>query len=373
MYIKRILQDEIEKWMFSGKAIILYGARQVGKTTLVKQILKPANDKALYLNCDEPDIREILTDKNSAQLRQIIGDHTILAIDEAQRVTNIGITLKLIVDSFPDLQVIATGSSSLDLALGIKEPLTGRKVEFHLYPFSVEELLSAETTLDFTRLLSSRMIFGAYPGVVFNQSKAILLKEITESYLYKDLFEIQKVRNPHVLQKLLQALALQIGAEVSYNELGSLLHLDNETISRYINVLTQTNVIFELPPYKRNLRNTLGKLRKIYFFDLGIRNTLINNLNPLELRTDVGALWENYCIVERRKFNENHRLFPNAYFWRGYDKSEIDYLEESGMEIKTYEFKWKESKSNRPKLFFESIPTSTYETINQGNFLKFLT
>ena len=371
-YIKRLLQNEIEKWMFSGKVIILYGARQVGKTTLVKQLLQPAKDRALYLNCDEPDIRGMLTDKNSAQLRQIIGDHTILAIDEAQRVINIGITLKLLADLFPDLQVIATGSSSLDLALGIKEPLTGRKMEFNLYPFSAEELLSTETTLDFTRLLPSRMILGVYPGVVFSHSKEKILKEITESYLYKDLFEIQKIRNPHVLHKLLQALALQIGSEVSYNELGTMLQLDNDTIGRYINILIQTNVLFELPPLKRNLRNTLGKLRKIYFCDLGIRNTLINNFNPLELRNDTGPLWENFCILERRKFNENHQVFPNTFFWRAYDKSEIDYLEEIGGRFNAFECKWKDVVGKLPKAFMEAFPNSTFETINRNNFLKFV-
>lgn len=372
-YIDRTIQPEVEKWFFKNKVIVIYGARQVGKTTFVKHLIKDINETSLYLNCDEPDIRTSLSDKNTQQLRQLIGKTGILVIDEAQRVNNIGITLKLLVDNFPGIQIIVTGSSSLDLAVGVKEPLTGRKIEFNLHPFSCGELLGVENRVDFLRMLPSRMIFGAYPEVTYSEAKEQLLREISEAYLYRDLLEIQKVRNTEQLRKLLQALALQIGLEVSYPELGAMLNLDKETISRYVEVLVQTHVIFELPPFKRNLRNTLGKLRKIYFCDLGIRNALINNFNPIELRNDVGALWENYCAMERKKFNENHMRFPNIYFWRAYNKAEIDYLEEISGGLKAFEFKFSEERAHPPKAFFEAFPDTPFTLVNRHNFLNFVT
>jgi len=371
-YIDRTIQPEVDKWFFKNKVIVIYGARQVGKTTFVKHLVKSRTESSLYLNCDEPDIRISLTDKNTQQLRQLIGKSEILVIDEAQRVNNIGITLKLLVDNFPEIQVIATGSSSLDLAVGIKEPLTGRKIEFNLHPFSCGELLGFENRVDLLRSLPNHLIFGAYPEVAFSDQKEQLLREISESYLYRDLQAIQKVRNPDQLRKLLQALALQIGSEVSYPELGTMLNLDKETISRYIQVLVQTHVIFELPPFKQNLRNTLGKLRKIFFCDPGIRNALINNFNTLELRNDVGALWENYCVMERRKFNENHMRFPNTYFWRAYNKAEIDYLEELGGELKAFEFKYSEDRVHPPKAFFEVFPDTSFAQVNRHNILNFV-
>ncbi len=281
--------------------------------------------------------------------------------------------MKLLVDNFPQIQIIVTGSSSLDLAVGVREPLTGRKIEFNLHPLSCGELLDKENRIDFIRSLPLRMVFGTYPEVAFSESQEQLLREISEAYLYRDLLEIQKVRNIEQLRKLLQALALQIGSEVSYTELGAMLNLDKETISRYVQVLVQTHVIFELPPFKRNLRNTLGKLRKIYFCDLGIRNALINNFNPLELRNDVGMLWENYCAMERRKFNENHMYFPNIYFWRAYNKAEIDYVEEISGGLKAFEFKFSEERAHPPKAFFEVFPDTPFELINRHNILNFIT
>ncbi|MRS05207.1 ATP-binding protein, partial [bacterium] len=327
----------------------------------------------LYLNCDEPDVRDSLTNKTSTQLIETIGNNKIVVIDEAQRVINIGITLKLLVDNFPNLQVIATGSSSFDLANNVKEPLTGRKIEFVLFPLSVEEMLSIESKVEYSRLLPTRLIYGAYPGVILKDQKEMLLREITETYLYKDLLEIQTVRNPELLRKLLQALALQIGSEVSFPELGTILNLAKETVSRYMQLLIQTNVLFELPPYKNNLRNTLGRLRKIYFCDLGIRNTLINNFNPLEMRTDDGALWENFYILERLKFNRNRMVFPNTYFWRAYNKAEIDYLEEINGRMRAFECKWSTEKVHPPKAFFDNFPETSLELVNRSNYLNYLT
>jgi predicted AAA+ superfamily ATPase len=237
----------------------------------------------------------------------------------------------------------------------------------------VEELLTQESPLENSRLLPNRLIFGSYPGVVSGSSKEVLLREISETYLYKDLFELQTIRNPNLLRKLLQALALQVGSEVSYTELGSLLALDKGTVERYIRLLMQTNVLFELPPFKSNLRNTLGKLRKIYFCDLGIRNTLINNFNPIEIRSDVGALWENFCILERLKFNRTRLQFPNTYFWRDYSKAEIDYLEESNGQMRAFECKWSAERIRPPKAFFDHFPNVALELVNRSNYLKFLT
>lgn len=372
-FIARKIRSEVEGWFFKNKAIIIYGARQVGKTTFVKQLMRVRPEPSLYLNCDEPDIREALTNKNTLELQQIIGNNKIVVIDEAQRVTSIGVTIKLLVDNFPSLQIIATGSSSLDLAAGIKEPLTGRKIEFTLYPLSVEELLTVEDHADYSRALPSRLIHGAYPGIIFAENKPLLLREISEAYLYRDLVELQKVRNLDQLRRLVQALALQIGSEVSFNEIGNMLNLDNETVARYVQILVQTQVIFELPPFKNNIRNTLGRLRKIYFCDLGIRNAIINNFNPIDLRTDVGALWENHCILERRKYNSNNMRFSNTYFWRAYDRAEIDYLEEINGRLIAFEFKWRDNRPRPPRSFFEVYPDTPYHLVNRYNLLDFLT
>lgn len=371
--ISRTIQPEIEKRMFEQKAIIIHGARQVGKTTLVRSLLRGKEATSLYLNCDEPDIRDALSNRTSTQLKDFVGNFKIVAIDEAQRVSNIGVTLKLFVDNYPEIQIIATGSSSFDLSNHIKEPLTGRKMEYTLFPFSVEELLSQETIVENTRLLANRLIYGSYPGVILASEKELLLREIAETYLYRDLLEVQTIRNPELLRRLLQALALQISCEVSYNELGTLLNLDKATVERYVRLLIQSNVLFELPPYKNNLRNTLGRLRKIYFCDLGIRNTVINNFNPIDLRNDVGALWENYYILERLKFNRNHLRFPNTYFWRAYDKSEIDYLEETNGKMRAFECKWSAEKARLPKGFADSFPETTLELANRSNYFETLT
>lgn len=371
--IPRKIQPEVERWLFKGKVLIIYGARQVGKTTLVQSLIKNNDTLSSYLNCDEPDVRLALSDKTSTQLKEYIGNKKFVIIDEAQRVSNIGITLKLLVDNYPEIQIIATGSSSFDLSNNVKEPLTGRKIEFTLLPLSVEELLTQESPIENIRLLSNRLIFGSYPGVVLGSSKEILLREIAETYLYKDLFALQTVRNPDQLRKLLQALALQIGSEVSYNEMGTLLNLDKATVERYIRLLIQTNVLFELPPFKNNLRNTLGRLRKIYFCDLGIRNTVINNFNPLELRTDTGALWENFYILERLKFHRNRLQYPNTYFWRDYSKAEIDYLEESNGQIRAFECKWSARSARMPKAFFDQFPDVPLELVNKDNYLETLT
>ncbi|MDO9549295.1 MAG: ATP-binding protein, partial [Candidatus Marinimicrobia bacterium] len=315
--ISRILEVKILKQLFKGKAILLLGARQVGKTTLVKKIMQQIGERVLYLNGDEVDIRDILSDTTSTQLKALIGKNRLLVIDEAQRISNIGITLKLIVDNIPDLQVIATGSSALELTSKLKEPLTGRKYEHYLFPLSFQEMANHTSAMEEKRLLEHRLIYGFYPEVVtqIGEEKQIL-QMLTSSYLYKDIFSLEKVKKPAILEKLIQAIALQIGNEVSYRELGQLIGVDNETIEKYVDLLEKTFVIFRLPALSRNLRNELKKSRKIYFFDNGIRNAVIKNFNLLNLRQDTGALWENFLISERIKANHYADRWVNQYFWR---------------------------------------------------------
>ena len=369
---KRAIQAEIEASLYKGKAIIIYGARQVGKTTLCRAIIQKFANDALYLNCDEPDIRQALTGKTSTELRSLLGRKTLIVVDEAQRVKDIGLTLKLLIDNYPEIQIVATGSSSLDLSNETKEPLTGRKIEYYLYPLAVSELLEEESRIETERLLEERMRFGSYPGVLNSDDPASTISEIASSYLYRDILEIQTVKNPDQLHRLLQALALQVGGEVSYNELATLLGLDKSTIARYISLLEHAYVIFHLPPFSRNLRKELAKQRKIYFYDLGVRNALINNFNPLHLRQDVGALWENYFIIERMKYNQNRRHRVNHYFWRTYDRQEIDYLEDAAGLLTAFECKWSKSNRRVPPAFDKAYPNSKFHIAHRQNYLNFL-
>jgi len=373
MIIKRTLQDFIEKFLFKGKIIIIYGARQVGKTTLVKEIIKKYPDISLYLNCDEPDIRIALSNRTSTELKAFFGKKELIIIDEAQQIKDIAISLKLIADNFPNIQVIATGSSSFELANRFSEPLTGRKIEFILYPFSIEELNSIYSDIELDRLLQNRIIYGMYPDIVLNPENAnINLKSLAFSYSYKDVLKFQNIKNPEILEKLLQALALQIGKEVSYNELSTLLGIDKNTVANYIRILEQAFIIFRLNPLSRNLRNELKKLRKIYFYDTGIRNALINNLNPLELRGDIGELWENFVISERIKFLKNNGIDRQLYFWRTLQRQEIDYIEEAGGKLFAFEIKWKKERFKPSKAFMDNYKDATINLISSKNYKDFL-
>jgi len=375
MLIKRIIQDKIERSLFKGKIIIIYGPRQVGKTTLIKQIKEKNQADSVYFNCDEPDVREALTNKTSTELNEFLNlkKNTLVVLDEAQRVKNIGLTLKLIVDNFPETQIIATGSSSFDLANEISEPLTGRKNEFFLYPFSLEELGQIYSEIEIDRLLENRMIFGMYPEIILKKDDLEKsLKSLTQSYLYKDVLQYQNIKNPEILEKLLQALALQVGSEVSYNELANTVGVDKNTVASYIQILEKAFVIFRLSPFSRNLRSEIKKLRKIYFYDNGVRNALINNLNPLNLRQDQGSLWENFMLSERVKYNNNHALDKNLYFWRTQQKQEIDFLEESNGKIFAFELKWQKDKFSIPKSFRDAYPEAKTELINRKNYRKFV-
>jgi hypothetical protein len=372
MQITRRIQKDVEKVLFKGKIAVIYGARQVGKTTLVKKIMESYED-SLYLNCDEPDIREALTDKTSTELKSFIGSRRLVVIDEAQRVKNIGLTLKLIVDAFPEIQVIATGSSSFELSGKISEPLTGRKTEFFLYPFSIDELFQIYSSMETNRLLEDRLIFGMYPGVIFaGPDREKRVRELATSYSYKDVLTYQDIRNPELLEKLLKALALQVGSEVSYTELAEVVGANKVTVENYIRILEQAYIIFRVGPFSRNIRNELKKKRKIYFYDLGLRNALINNLNPISLRQDVGALWENFMISERIKRNNNLGISANTYFWRTSNGKEIDYIEDSGGILFGYEFKWQKNTFSKPKEFLTVYPESTITLVNRENYFDFL-
>jgi predicted AAA+ superfamily ATPase len=372
--IPRAIQPLIESKLFKGKIIIIYGARQVGKTTLVSNIQTKFPNESLYLNCDEPDIRLLLTDATSTKLKSIVGNKKLIIIDEAQRVKNIGITLKLFADQLKDVQVIATGSSSFELSNIINEPLTGRKYVFTLTPVSLKELIDAYGWIETNRLLEERIIFGMYPEVITNSTeKKNILTEITTSYLFKDILNFEGIRKPEQIEKLLMLLAAQIGNEVSYNELANTLNLDKDTVSKYIDILEKAFIIFRLKPFSRNIRTEITKMRKIYFYDTGIRNALISNFNHFESRTDRGALWENFLINEKLKINLINDLDVKSYFWRTSQQQEIDYVEEINGELFAFEFTINEKKKKQiPKTFINNYKPKSGMIVNKSNYQEFL-
>lgn len=372
--IPRIIKSQIIKDLFQGKAIIITGPRQVGKTTLLESLREDSGIRGLWLNCDEPDIRMQLENVTSIQLRSLLGDVRIVFIDEAQRVKNIGLTLKLIVDNIKNIQVIATGSSALELANEINEPLTGRKREYHLYPLSIAELVQHSSSLDEHRLLDQRLIYGFYPDIINRPAQAKLsLMELSDTYLYKDLLTLQEIRKPLLLEKLVTALALQVGSEVVYHEVAQTIGADSKTVERYIQLLEKCFIIFQVSAYSRNLRNELKKGKKIYFYDNGIRNAVIKNFNPLSLRQDTGILWENFMMSERVKSNRYANRYVNNYFWRTHAQQEIDLIEEAEGKRYATEFKWKAGKrSTLPNAFAAAYPDTVYKCITPENYLDFL-
>jgi predicted AAA+ superfamily ATPase len=370
--IKRKLFDIILKK--KGKAIIVLGPRQSGKTTLMNEITDPMENK-LLLNCDDPLVRELLENANTERLRQIIGKHQVVFIDEAQRIKNIGLTLKIMTDQFKNVQLYVSGSSSFELANEINEPLTGRKWEYMLFPVSWEELQDHFDYLRSLQQLEQRILFGMYPEVITSSGfEQEVLKQITDSYLYKDILSFKGIRKPEVIIKLLKALAFQTGNEVSYNELGNMLQIDKNTISNYIDLLEKAFIVFRLQPFSRNLQNEISTNRKIYFYDNGIRNALIANFNPLSMRQDTGALWENFLISERVKYIHYYQMFVNQYFWRTKQQQEIDYLEERDGKLFIYEFKWNpKAKVKFPETFLKTYGNVETKIIHKDNFQEFLT
>jgi predicted AAA+ superfamily ATPase len=372
--IKRTICEKIRNSFFKGKIIQLLGPRQVGKSTLLKQVAETYDQPILWLNGDESDVRVMLKETTSTELKAVVGSHKLVIIDEAQRIENIGVTLKLMVDNLQDVQVIATGSSAFELANRINEPLTGRKYEFFLYPVSFGEMADHTSLSEEKRLIERRMIYGFYPEIVTKPDEAReSLNLLSSSYLYKDIFEWKQIKKPALLENILQALALQVGNEVSFLELAQLTRADNETIERYVGLLESAFVIFRLGSLSRNLRSELKRSRKIYFWDVGVRNAIIKNFNPLHLRNDTGALWENFLLVERIKANAYANRMVNKWFWRTHTQQEIDYIEETGGTLKAFEFKWKSNRSGKfPKTFMEAYPEAVTTLINQTNFSDFI-
>ena len=371
--ITRVIGPAIQSALSSGKAVILLGARQVGKTTLVASLFGSQHG-SLWLNGDEPDVRALFENINSTRLKAIIGDANILVLDEAQRIPDIGLKLKLITDQIKNVQLLATGSSSFDLAGLINEPLTGRKRELVLYPLSFGEMVAHHGLLAEARLLEHRLVFGYYPEVVNSPgAERKVLNEISDSYLYKDILALDRIKKSEKMTRLLRALAFQIGSQVSYNEIGQICGLDNKTVERYIGVLEQAFVIFRLGSYSRNLRNELKFSKKIYFTDNGVRNSIIADYRPVELRDDIGKLWENFLIGERIKYNRYFENYANSWFWRTHQQQEIDYIEERDGRLQAYEFKWSPSaKPKRVKTFFAAYPDSGFQVVHRDNIDEFL-
>lgn len=378
--IERILEKHIIEHLFKGKIIIIYGARQVGKTTLVQMLLNKLDRNYLYLNADEIDVRELLEDATSTKLKSIVKNSSIVFIDEAQRIKNIGLTLKIFADQINEVQVIVTGSSSLDLLSKINEPLTGRKYEFILYPLSFQELVNSTSIIEEKRFLEFRLIYGYYPEIVSKKvEEKELLKLLVNSYLYKDLLNLEKIKKPQILEKIVKVLALQVGNEVSYNEIAQLVDSDKQTVEKYIYLLEKSFVIFRLQSFSKNLRNEIKKSKKIYFYDNGIRNAIIGNFNLLSNRVDKGALFENFLISERLKYIYYNNINCNRYFWRTKQQQEIDYIEEfEDLDkqvniLNAYEFKFsKKAKPKFPKTFTNIYKESRTMLITEDNFENFL-
>lgn len=376
--IKRDLEALLASKIGKGKVLVLIGPRQVGKTTLFKTMLSKSRfkDFSQYWNCDESDVRALLSQNSSARFSSLVGKSKFIVIDEAQRVKDIGLSLKILCDNFPNVQFAVTGSSSLDLSNTINEPLTGRKFEYNLFPFSTNELVANSALLEEARRLETRLVYGFYPDVVNNpgDEKEILLN-IVSSYLYKDVFEFQDIRKPAVIEKLVQALALQVGSEVSFNELGNMLGIDSATVQRYVDLLEKAYIIFHLRSYSRNVRNELKKSVKIYFYDNGVRNALLSNFSPCELRGDMGILWENFLVSERVKNNAFHNKKAKYYFWRTTQKQEIDFIEELDGSFRAFEFKYNPKKSSAkcPVTFSKNYPEIPFSVVTRENYMDFVT
>ena len=372
--IPRELTKSIESKSGDPKAIIILGPRQSGKTTLLKSFLESSKEKAIWFNGDDTDVRQKFEAPSSAKIKKIIGNAKIVVFDEAQRIRNIGLCIKIITDNIPGIKVYASGSSAFELANKINEPLTGRKWEHKLFPVSFSEMVNHHSLFEEERLIDHRLVYGYYPDVINAAgNEKDILKELASSYLYKDILTWERIMKPDRLEKLVQALAFQIGNEVSYNELGKISGLDNKTVEKYLILLERAFIVFRLNSFSRNLRNELSKSRKVYFFDNGLRNAIINQFNPVGLRNDESALWENFLVSERYKFIEYNRIYCNRYFWRTQQQQEIDYVEERNGILYAWEFKWNRNlKARIPLSFARSYPDHVFGLINRDNFQSFI-
>jgi len=372
--IKRVLESIVADKLGPGKAVIILGPRQSGKTTLLKRIAEQLQGKPLWLNGDDPGVRQKLSGVGIRSLQQMFSGEKWIFIDEAQRIENIGLLLKMMVDNLPGVIIVATGSSAFELSDRIKEPLTGRKWEYHLFPLSFGEMADHHGLWEEDSWLESRLVYGYYPEIITSASDhRDILTQLTDSYMYKDIFSLEQIKKPYKIEKLLKALAFQIGNEVSYNELSRLIELDKETVERYIHYLEQVFIVFRLKSLNRNLRSELKRSRKIYFYDNGIRNMIIANLAPLSSRQDTGALWENFLVSERIKYTHYSNHYASRYFWRTHAQQEIDYIEDYDGKLHAYEFKWNPGKKTHfSKTFIQAYKDSETKVINRDNYVEFL-
>ena len=373
--IDRCIANDLKKTLDSGKAVILLGPRQVGKSTLLKMIFG-SQDGVKWFTGDDSADRGALSGVSLNRLKLIVGTSETVVIDEAQKISGIGETMKLITDHLPDVRLIATGSSSFQLTKDLGDSLAGRKREFKLFPISFSEMVQHSGLIEEERNIPLRMIYGYYPEVVMNPgSERDILKELSDSYLYKDILSLESIAKGEKLERLVQALALQIGSQVSYNELAQIVGIDYKTVEKYIDILEKCYIVFRLPSYARNLRNELKFSRKVYFYDLGIRNAVLGNFTPLDLRTreEAGHMWENFMIAERMKVNEYGRKFTKSYFWRTEQQKEVDLIEELDGVLSAFEFKWDpDKKVKTPSQFTAAYPDATFESVSPKNAAEFL-
>ena len=367
--IERRLKQDIQRLVGGRKAIVILGARQVGKSTFLQDLFKDAQD-VLWLNGDEQNVVDLLSTASTARLSAVIGNNRLLIIDEAQKIPDIGQKIKLITDGIDSVQVVATGSSSFELTSKVNESLAGRKREFKMFPLTFGEIVSHTSLLSELDMIPHRLIYGYYPEVVTSPGEEkTVLKELTDSYLYRDIMSLEGIHKPDKLVRLLKALALQIGSQVSYHEIAQLIGMDSKTVEKYVDILEKSFIVFRLGSFARNLRNELKSSRKIYFWDTGVRNAVIGNFSTLENRSDTGALWENFVVSERMKINAYRQDFTNCYFWRTQQQKEIDLIEERDGELHAYEIKWNANKKNAklPEQFAKAYPDATYTVITPEN------
>lgn len=377
MLIPRFIQSDIVKKLQPQKAVIVYGPRQVGKTTLINQILQEIKEDYLFVSGEDRAVAEWLSSGSIEKLRNYLGAKKLLVVDEAQKIPEIGLNFKLMIDHIPGVKILATGSSSFELASRIGEPLVGRKWQFFLYPIAQLELSSLESLHETESRLESRLIYGSYPDVVKSDGvseKREILNAIVDQYLYKDLLAFDEIRKSQKIIDILKLIAFQIGKEVSLQEVARQTHINGRTVEKYLDLLEKSFVIKHVRGFSRNLRKEVSKNARYYFYDNGVRNAIINNMNDLKTRNDAGALWENYLFMERMKKQEYHKIYANNYFWRTYDQKEIDLIEEHDGKLYGYEFKWSSEKQSRPPhAWFAMYKEAEYQVIHKDNYLEFIT
>ena len=375
MLTRALLPILTDRLLNSSKILLLYGPRQAGKTTLIKQVLAGSVLRKLEINADEQRYHDVLSSRDLNQLRLLVEGYDLLFIDEAQRIPDIGLNLKILRDGLPQLKIIVTGSSSFELANRTQEPLTGRTWTYTLFPIATTELRAQHNPFELRQLLDQQLIYGAYPEIFSlpnQQDKVQYLRELSTAYLYRDVLEMANLRYPNKLRKLLSLLALQVGAPVSLNELGNTLQMSKDTVAHYLDLLEKAFVVFRLSGFSRNLRKEVVKMDKVYFYDLGIRNAILNNFSPLATRNDTGALWENFLVVERRKRNAYAPSPALPYYWRTYTGAELDYVEDLDGQLAGFEFKLTKKAPQAPASWLANYPGATYAGINRDNYLDFV-